>query len=249
MYMTLVFMAAIIFPVGTIAKGIIVKADPYRVVTIGGLYGAIGCFIIVAMSVILGDGISTQMNLVIDEMSKVVAQNSQYAQVMGLGDLSPDKLEETYKLMYQSAAMTLPAIIIIWSVIISYLEFILISFVMRKRGKDVLKMTPVREFSLQRSGFFGWFVICMISFVMNQFGSIGIADTVYVNIYILFRAAFAYQGISFLAYLFHMKGLPKPVWIILTVIMLAGNIGTMILYIVGMMDAIFNFKGRFGAAR
>lgn len=249
MYMTLILMAAIIFPVGTITKGILVKAEPYRVVTIGGLYGAIGCFIIVAMSVILGDGISTQMNQMVEEMSSILAQNGQYAQMMGLGDLSADKLQETYKLMYQSAMMTLPAVIIIWSVVISYIEYMLISLIMRKRGKDALRMTPTREFSLQRNGFFGWFVICMISFVMNQIGAIEIGQTVYLNIYVLFKAAFSYQGISLLAYVFHMRRWPKPLWIILSVIMIAGNAGTMILYIIGIMDAIFNLKGRFGAVK
>ena len=107
MYMTLILMAAIIFPVGTITKGILVKAEPYRVVTIGGLYGAIGCFIIVAMSVILGDGISTQMNQMVEEMSSILAQNGQYAQMMGLGDLSADKLQEINNILLELERATI----------------------------------------------------------------------------------------------------------------------------------------------
>lgn len=246
MYIFLVFLAAIVFSAGVVSRGVQMGINTFRVAGIGTLYGALGCLIIVAMSSLLGNGIGSQITQNIDLMSGMLAENAEYAQIFGLDGMSSSEITDFYRQMYSQMAMMLPAVFIIWSGIISYTECAVSSRIIRRKNPEAKGIAPIREFSISRAGLIGWVVISLAAWLLNYADLFSFAETVNVNIYLLFRAVFALQGISLIAYIFHMRGWPKVLCVILILILMVSGIGSTVLYVAGIADALVNLKSKIG---
>lgn len=248
MYMLLVLAAAIICSAGVVTRGVQLSLNSYKVISMGTIYGAIGCLIVIAMSSVFGAGIGSIISGNVDIMSEAMAKNKEYAELLGISDLSDAELVAFYKKLYDSVIMIIPAMLIIWSAIIAYTECAIATRSFNKKG-EARVLAPIREFSLSKTAVLGWLVISILAWVFVKGEVFSFAETINANIYLLFRAVFCLQGISVLAYIFHMKKWKRPLWVILTVIMLMTNVGTIILYVTGIIDALSNIKGRIGVTR
>lgn len=246
MYTLLVFATAIVFSAGVVSRGTGLGVETYKVIGIGTLYGSFGCLVIIAISSLFGEGFSSQINQNIDIMSSMLAENAEYAKLFGLDNMSTAEMTEFYRKLYQTMALLLPSVFIIWSAVAAYAECAAAHRILRKKDSGFRKMKPVREFSLTRSGLIGWVAVSMLAWVLNYAEVFSFSEAVNANVYVLFRAVFAFQGISLIAYIFHMRGWPRPLWVILTVILMVSNIGSTVLYVSGIVDALVNLKGKIG---
>ena len=77
MYLTLAFLFGILFPISAIARGIVSKADPYRVVIAGIIYSAVGQLIVIAISGLIGQSVGEQLQSAIEALSKTLAANNE----------------------------------------------------------------------------------------------------------------------------------------------------------------------------
>lgn len=243
MYLTLAFLFGILFPISAIAKGMILKADPYRVVIMGIIYSAAGQLIVIAIAGLFGQPVGEQLQTGIETLSKTLAANSEIMQSLGLDKLSEAERVISLQRMYSSIVAMFPASFVIWGAIISYLEYIILYRWLHKKDPGIRKMTPVREFSMQRQAFLYWFGIYLVSYLLSL-SDFSAGQMVYANIDYLFRLAFAYQGISFIFYFVHIKRWPKAVAIIAVILLMTQNLGIMGLYLLGFFDLIFGLKGR-----
>lgn len=243
MYLTLAFLFGILFPISAIARGIVSKADPYRVVIAGIIYSAVGQLIVIAISGIIGQSVGEQLQSAIEALSKTLAANNEIMQSMGMDKLSEAERASTLQKAYGSVVKMFPSSFIIWGAIISYLEYIILYRWLRKKDQSLLKMTPVRDFSMRRQAFLYWFGIYLLSYLLTL-TDFSAGQMVYANIDYLFRMAFAYQGISFIFYFVYMKRWPKAVAIIAAILLMTQNLGVMGLYLLGFFDLVFGLKGR-----
>lgn len=87
MYFILAFLFGIIFPISAIARGIISKAEPYRVVVTGIIYSAAGQLLVIAIAAMIGQPVGEQLQTGIETMSKALAGNDEIMQSLGLDNL------------------------------------------------------------------------------------------------------------------------------------------------------------------
>ena len=167
MYLTLAFLFGILFPVSAIARGIVLKTDPYRVVITGIIYSAVGQLIVIAISGLIGQPVGEQMQAGIEAASKALAANNEIMQSMGMDKLSQAERALSLQKAYSSVIQMFPSSFIIWGAIISYLEYIILYRGLRKKDQSLLKMTPVREFSMRRQAFLYWFGIYLLSYLLT----------------------------------------------------------------------------------
>lgn len=243
MYLTLAFLFGLLFPISAIARGIIFKTAPYRVVITGIIYSAVGQLIVIAIAGLAGESVGEQMQTAIESMSKALAADSDIMQSLGMDSLSESERISKLENIYSSAAAMFPSSFIIWGAIVSYLEYIIISKHLRKKDASLLRMTPTREFSMQRNAFLCWFGIYLVSYLLFM-SDLSVGTMVYANTDYLFRMAFAYQGISFVFYFVHIKKWPKAVAVIAVILLMTQNLGVMALYFMGFLDLVFGLKGR-----
>ncbi len=243
MYLTLAFLFGVLLPVSAIARGIILKADPYKVVTAGIIYSAAGQLIVIAVAGLMGQSVGEQLQTGIEALSKTLAANSEIMQSLGMDELSEAERVSSLQKIYGNITQMLPASFVIWGAIISYLEYIILYRWLHKKDSGLRRMTPVREFSMKRQAFLCWFGTYFLSYLISLSG-FSAGQTVYVNIDYLFRMAFAYQGISFIFYFVYMKKWPKAVAVIAVILLMTQSLGVMGLYLLGFFDLVFGLKGR-----
>ena len=136
-----------------------------------------------------------------------------------------------------------PSSFVIWGAIISYLEYAILYRWLHKKDSSLRKMTPVRDFSMQRQAFLCWFGIYLLSYVISL-TDFSAGQVLYSNMDYLFRMAFAYQGISFIFCFVYKKKWPKAIALIAVILIMTQSIGIMGLYLLGFFDLIFGLKGR-----
>ena len=240
MTVNLAFLVQIFFPLLAVNSGIKLKVQPYRVVIVGALYSVFCALVTLAVFSVFSGGLSEELDGVINDTLTILA-DSGYAEAAGI-----DNFESVLTEYYNTFVTLLPSYFFMWGAMVSYIEYLILSRVHAGRGEDVNRMTPVREFNLSRNGVIGWCGICIVASLLSLMTDSSVIDTVYSNTYALFRMVFAYQGMSFLAYLCHMKGWPKAVWIVVTILLLMTGYGTMFIYIIGLIDGILGLKVRIG---
>ena len=240
MTVNLAFLVQIFFPLMAVNSGIKLKVQPYRVVIVGALYSVFGALVTLAVFSAFTGGLEEELDRTINDTISVLT-NSGYSQMAGI-----DNFESVLTQYYNTFVTMLPSYFFMWGALVSYIEYLILYRVHARRGEDVNRMTPVREFNLSRNGVIGWCGICIIASLLSLTVDSAVIDTVYANAYALFRMVFAYQGMSFLAFLCHMRGWPKAVWIVVTILLLMTGYGTMFIYIIGLIDGILGLKVRIG---
>ncbi len=243
MYFILAFLFGILFPISAVARGIISKADPYKVVVTGIIYSAAGQLLVIAIAGMTGESVGEQLQTGIEAMSKALAGNDEMMQSLGLENLSEAARASSIQKLYADSLQMIPSSFIIWGAIISYLEYGILYRLLHKKDSSLRKMTPVREFSMQRQAFLYWFGIYLLSYVISL-TDFSAGQMVYSNIDYLFRMAFAYQGISFIFCFVYKKNWPKAVALIAVILIMTQNIGILGLYLLGFFDLVFGLKGR-----
>ena len=145
--------------------------------------------------------------------------------------------------VYGQAAQLLPSSICIISAVASYIEYILLSKVVKWNGVRAIPMTRFRDFDLPRNIVLGWLVLFVLSWLITKTGIMS-SDIVYVNINALFNFAFSLQGMSVLFMFCHRKRAPKVIAVIIVIFFLLSNLGKMVLMLLGFADVLFRLKER-----
>ena len=162
---------------------------------------------------------------------------------LNLASVSKADRVEVISAIYKSAFAVMPATIMAMSVVVSYIEYIIISKIMSRRVATVRRMPKFREFTWPSSALMGIMGMYLLSWLLTKTGVF--ADSmVYMNIDFLFNFMFSLQGVSVVLMFCHMKRIPKAIGIIAAVILWMTYFGRMALLIVGMIDLVFGIKKR-----
>jgi len=83
----------------------------------------------------------------------------------------------------------------------------------------------------------------LISWILTQTGVFG-DNMIYMNVDLLFNFVFSVQGVSVVLMFCHMKRIPKPIGVVIAIVMWMIYLGRLVLLMVGMFDLIFGIKGK-----
>lgn len=242
MAISVAFMAEILFPLMAVSSGIRLKIDPFRVVKVSTLYAVFGALTALGVFWLFGNGAGEDISRTIDQMTGLLASGGGYGNTLGM---SGAELNDAFS----QAVQLMPSSFFFWGALVTYIEYAIISRIKRARGGDVRPMSPVREFNLGRNAIMGWCGLCIVGMLISYASDAAYIQSIYGNIYSLFRLVFAFQGISFIAYACHMKGWPKAIWVIAAIILMLTNYGILFLYVLGLIDGVVGLKGRINKKR
>lgn len=244
MYLLMIYFLILVVPIavmpGYIRTG---KMSPYRTVMQATLIVTVMTVIVFMVASMTGEGIFAQLQELIDDMAKELAKNPMIEDSLNLASVSKADRVEVISAIYKSAFAVMPATIMAMSVVVSYIEYIIISKIMSRRVTTVRRMPKFREFTWPGSALMGIMGMYLLSWLLTKTGVF--ADSmVYMNIDFLFNFMFSLQGVSVVLMFCHMKRIPKAIGIIAAVILWMTYFGRMALLIIGMIDLIFGIKKR-----
>ena len=244
MYLLLIYFLILVVPIavmpGYIRTG---RMSPYRTVMQATLIVTVMTVIVFMVASMTGEGIFAQLQELIDDMAKELAKNPMIEDSLNLASVSKADRVEVISAIYKSAFAVMPATIMAMSVVVSYIEYIIISKIMSRRVTTVRRMPKFREFTWPGSALMGIMGMDLLSWLLTKTGVF--ADSmVDMNIDFLFNFMFSLQGVSVVLMFCHMKRIPKAIGIIAAVILWMTYFGRMALLIIGMIDLIFGIKKR-----
>lgn len=244
MYLLLIYFLILVVPIavmpGYIRTG---RMSPYRTVMQATLIVTVMTVIVFMVASMTGKGVFAQLQELIDDMAKELANNPMVEDSLKLTSVSEADRIEFISGLYKSAFAVMPATIMAMSAVVSYIEYIIISRIMSRRVATVRKMPKFREFTWPGSALMGIMGMYLLSWLLTQTGVF--ADSmVYMNIDFLFNFMFSLQGVAVVLMFCHMKRIPKAIGIIAAVVLWMTYFGRMALLIIGMLDLVFGIKKR-----
>lgn len=244
MYLLLIYFLILVVPIavmpGYIRRG---RMSPYRTVMQATLIVAVMTVIVFMVASLTGEGVFAQLQEFIDDMAEELAKNPVIEDSLNLASVSRADRAEVISGIYKSAFAVMPATIMAMSVVVSYIEYIMISKIMSRRAAAVRMMPKFREFSWPGSALMGIMGMYLLSWLLTQTGVF--ADSmVYMNIDFLFSFMFSLQGVSVVLMFCYMKRMPKAIGVVAAVILWMTYFGKTALLIIGMIDLLFGVKKR-----
>lgn len=243
MYLFIIFV--LVFAVPLISMPHYMKAgelSPYATVFQGAFNTWIPTAVVMMFASFTGQDILAHLRGYSELLIETAVNEASMTDMAVFSGMSDMELTALLSSAYNSILITLPASIIIGAVITAYIEYIVLSRILKKHS-SVRRLTAFREFSLPKNAIMGIFLMYLASWLISVSGSdFGMA--VYANVSSIFDFAFTLQGISVIFMFAHMKRIPKPVAVIAIVLIWGSYIGEMLLVMLGLIDLMFGVKGR-----
>lgn len=215
------------------------RKRPIEILFISTLTFLVSILILVNIENILGIGI---INDIKESFSTIL--NSQIEMLKEL-DLSNYQFLQKRKFLeytVQYALAIIPSTIMISSLVVSYLNYLISSVVLRKLGYAIAYIPRFSHFKLPRNIIIGTVIMFLTAFLL---GKIDIIDynTVFVNLIVLAFFMFFIQGLSVIEYKLIKWKIKRGlrIFIMLIVIMFSSRLGGFIT-IVGLLDVMFDFR-------
>jgi len=246
MYSNILFLLILILPIPILVYDLRKGINPYRAVLEGAVLAGIGVAVVFIVAQMTGNSIGEEVDKTIESMAKILANNDQMAKATGLTDANRADRIAAYESLYSKGAQILPSVLLIASIIVSYIEGLILSHVIRINKVSVNPMPHLRELTLPKNTIMGWFVIFIASWIMKVMGA-GSGDMILANVNTLFEFTFALQGMSLLLLVSHLKKVPKAIPIIVLVVLWLTSIGQSLMFITGILDLIIDLRKRVSA--
>ncbi|MCQ4637490.1 YybS family protein [Anaerovorax odorimutans] len=240
MYLTFIFIAALVLPVPVMIPAMGKKLSPYRVVLEGIFAGVIGSILIMIIASATGNGILDTIQESVRYMAQTVAKDPMIGELLGKETTETERVQLLIQ-VYGQAANLVPSTICIFTAIAAYIEYIILSRIVKPEGIPALRMPKFREFDLPRNVIIGWVVIFLLSWILAKTG-MHAGELLYGNINALFNFVFCLQGMSVLFMFCYKRKAPKAIAVIIIIFFLFSGFGKLVLLILGFADVIFRLK-------
>ncbi|WP_027399460.1 DUF2232 domain-containing protein [Anaerovorax odorimutans] len=243
MYTFLILLIMIFVPIPIMIKFMIEKKNPYRGIFQGIISSILAIiFIFIVVKLQTGTNISNMFGLAFKEAFEL-QDSEKLLEILGLENYSEDDLLTFVDDMVNTMQMIIPSIIIIWTWVIAYLDYLIISKIILKSGVSVSVLQPIRYLTLPRNSLLGSVIIYLFAYISAYMGIID-KTLIMLNIQILIDFAFSIQGIAVVSYYLYMRRIPKVLTAIICVLLFFINFGRIILFILGITEVVFGIRKR-----
>ena len=242
MITTMALLAALILPVPSLIKSIKERVTPFRAVASGLLAGLFGALAVMVIGELMGTNVFDEMYKSVDAFLKTLAADPNFQAMLAEGK-SVDQAIEQLRVMYETSIKLLPAMLCIFALIASYIDYIILSKVYKPGGISPIPMTKIQEFNLPRRMVTTWCLIYLAALLLSETEALA-NSAVFLNVMLLFNLAFMLQGISVVFMFCSSRRIPKVVAVILSVMALLTSVGGLILRLLGFTDLLFGLKFR-----
>lgn len=240
MYLTFMFFTALLLPVPVIAGLLRKRIAPYRVVIEGTIAGMAGALFIMILASIAGRSLFSEFQDNIHYMAQMMAGDSTVIGILGT-ELSETQRIELLTQIYEQAAELIPSTIGMFTATGAYVEYLILSRMIKPAAGPALRMSRFREFDLPPNIVVGWAGLFLLSWILSGIETFP-GELLQANINALFDFVFSLQGMSVIFMFCYKRGMPKAIAVIIILFLLFFGIGKMLLVILGLIDVIFRIK-------
>jgi uncharacterized protein YybS (DUF2232 family) len=191
---------------------------------------------------LMGTNIFDEMYQAVDAMLKTLSTDPNFAAMVGENN-SVDQVLEQMRAMYEAAIKMLPETLCIFALLASYVDYIILSKVLKPGGIAPIPMTKLQEFDLPRRMVTVWCLIYLAALLLSETEALA-NSAVFLNVMMLFNMAFVLQGVSVIFMFCAVKRVPKAVTVILTILLLSMSVGGLVIRLLGFTDLLFGLKYR-----
>lgn len=244
MYTLLILLIMIIIPIPVMMKYMLTGRNAYRGILEGSMSAMTGVALVFLMFwSMTGATFFEVINSALSQLSVEDMNLSSYY-MMGMKELEPDAMKLVLENVKEMTKLALPGTIIVFSLVIAYLNYAVISWVFRKSGRKISALPPFRAFSLPKNIIMGSLIIYLLSYITANMGIID-KSLIMFNLELLFTFVFSIQGLAVVFYFGHTKKIPKFVLIIVAGIFIMTWLGQTFLFLLGLTDVVLDIRKRF----
>jgi len=150
-----------------------------------------------------------------------------------------DAARETFEYMLQC----IPAMMIIMSIIGTIFIFYVGCYSMIKRGTVIKGFTSFRGFSFSKTLLYGGIIMILLAYLVGMMGVVN-SDALILNVVLVMWTMTCIQGLAAAAYVCRSINFPKVFFVLFASIIIVSMVGTIVLFIFGLADVVFNIRGR-----
>jgi len=245
MYTLITLLIMIVMPIPVMMRYMLTGRNAYRGILEGSMSAITGVSLLF-LAFWSMTGLS-YLQALKNAMNQVNFENMQIPSYYALGikELEPASMQLAMDRMKEITTLAVPGIIIVFCIIIAYLNYAVISRVISKVGKKkVSLLPPFRTFSLPKNIVLGSLLIYVLSYITVSMGIIT-RDLIMFNLEMLFTFIFSIQGLAAVFYFGYRKRVPKVVLLLFSVIFFTTWIGQTFLFLLGLTDLVFDLRKRF----
>lgn len=248
MYTILILFAMVVIPLPFMRKTVLYGKNPYHGVLRGVFASIVAIMIIfVLMKVQTGMGMADIVDKAFHDMMKV-QDPEQFLKTFGVNNITEEEFVESLEQMIRTMRMMIPASIIVWSLIIAYVEYSILTKIVSKCGIQAYALPPFRLLTLPKSSLIGAVIIYLLAYLTGVAGFIG-TTMIMLNIQIILDFIFSVQGLAVVFYYTKLKGVPRIITILICVILFLLNIGQILFFLLGLTEVAFQLRRRFKQKR
>lgn len=242
MIASLAMLVAVIAPIPAIIKAMKERLTPFRAVLNGILTGTLGALIVMVAGQFMGVNAFDELFSAVDTIVKMMTENPEMSAMFG-DDVSKDKMVETLTYVYESSIKLLPGCMVMIALIASYVEYIILSRIVKPGGLNPIPMTKMQEFDLPRRLVTLWCLVYLAALLLSQTDMF--ADSIiFMNLNMIFDILFCLQGVSVIFMFCHTRRVPRVIPGILMVLIVVFGVGKNIVMLLGFADLLFGLKYR-----
>lgn len=244
MFIPWIFIIMIIVPIPILIKNMLSQRNAYRGILDGAIAAMAGVASLLMMFWIL-TGVSF-FELINEGMNSVTLENmnleERYA-MLGMEMPAPEELQLMLDYVKETMSLAVPGALIILCLVISYINYGIISRILSTSGQRITTLPPIRSFSLPKSIVIGSLIIYILAYLSAAAGIID-EGLIMFNLRMIFSFFMIIQGIAVLFFYGYVKNIPKWGILILVIILFLIWIGQTILLVIGLADVIFDIRKR-----
>lgn len=243
MFLNLLIIVMLVAPFPAIYRAISKRIKPYSAVGYGITAGTVAILAIFALAFLHGESFGAQMEARIDQMVGLIMQNKELLANVGLDEISKAKAISELTEMYKSMAILLPSVLIIFTAIISYIEYNILVKIRYSQTGRYRPYAYIRNYALRNNDVMGWFIIYLISYLM-KFAGIGIGEVAVMNINVMVNTVISIQAMGLIFFVTYIKQRPRIFAVVISVCLWIIPMGKSILFMLGIFDLIINLRAR-----
>ncbi len=194
---------------------------------------------------VMGGLLQQEINTSIELLKEVFEQVN-----LESAGINAEDFGATLDALGNSFILSIPSYTIIWSLIIAFVAYKICYKIFTRKGnnKNLINMTYFKDITLKREFFSGVLIIFVLSIIASfVLGSTG--QIIYGNVSTVVEFLFIVQGMAVIVYFLTAKRVPNALAVAIAVFIYFLPFASLVLMILGVVEAIFGVRRRIGLSR
>lgn len=241
MYLLTLMIITVLLPLIVVLGGIKRGMLPYAVILQSVLFLGFSLVMLFGFAWSTGEPLGASILKEINITVKTIVETPDLLKIMGLEGIEKAEASDILIKAYSFMINMLPSYILCWGMAFSYFDYLIISAIKKRMGKEVLMLPPFANFSLPRKALYGSLLIYGLSWLTVSLKIIP-AEALLLNVQGLILFIFAVQGLAVSIYTIRKRNVPKIIGWIVCITLFFSAFGKVFLAGLGIFDLLMGIR-------